>query len=99
MTRNDSAYESGERVFGPPVGTFDVEWVARDVERRTGTTLRDAQRGVAAAWLAARRSASLEHAVMTDAATAEGLPPETAQTLVAQIVAYCTAYDVDPAAR
>ena len=32
----DQAYVSGERVFGPPLGTFVVEWVAREVDRLTG---------------------------------------------------------------
>ena len=31
--REPSTYVSGERVFGPPLGTFDVEWVAREVQR------------------------------------------------------------------
>lgn len=99
VTGEDSAYVSGERVFGPPVGTFDIEWVAREVERGAGCTRHDAHRGVRAAWVAARATASLDEALLADAVGAEGLPGDTVRVVVGQVVAYCRAYEVDPAAR
>lgn len=92
-----SWYSSGERVFGPPQGTFDVEWVARELERRTGLPYATVHRAVAAAWAAARATGSLDRRRLADAAAATGLPQETADALAAYVAGYCEAYEVDPA--
>jgi hypothetical protein len=92
-------YSSGERVFAPPLGVFDVEWVAREVERRTGTSFDVAHAGTAAAWRAARTAGALDVGTLTAAAEDVGVPPEAAGTLARCVQAYCDAYDVDPADR
>jgi hypothetical protein len=94
-----TTYETGERVFGPPLGTFDVEWVAREVQRLTGADVTQAHRAVESAWSAARQSGSAEAASLTDALAAQGTVPLISQVTGALVAGYCAAYDVDPAAR
>lgn len=94
-----TGYSSGERVFGPPVGAFDAEWVAREVQRTTGAAFVDVHRAVEAAWAAARTSGSLGRDDLAEAARATGLGPGAADVLADQVIAYCRAYQVDPAAR
>jgi hypothetical protein len=97
--REPSTYESGERVFGPPLGTFDVEWVAREVERRTGTDVADAYRAVESAWRAARASGSVDPQALGDAVAATGASPDVSQVTAALVARYCSDYQIDPAAR
>ncbi len=93
----DSTYGSGERVFGPPRGTFDVEWVAREVDRLTGVGYVTAHDWVAAAWEHARRAASLDVTGICDAVVGRGAGTATGELVSRHVVAYCEAYDVDPA--
>jgi hypothetical protein len=97
--REPSTYVSGERVFGPPLGTFDVEWVAREVQRLTGADVAQAHRSVEAAWSVARESGSAEAEKLDEALSARGVPASVSQVTAALVEGYCTAYDVDPAAR
>lgn len=94
-----STYVSGERVFGPPIGTFDVEWVAREVQRLTGADITQAHRSVEAAWSVARESGSAEAAALNEALSAGGVPVSVSRVTAALVAGYCAAYDVDPAAR
>jgi len=55
-----ATYSSGERVFGPPVGTFDVEWVARGAARALGWTDATEIEAVANAWQRLRTTGRLE---------------------------------------
>ena len=91
-----STYGSGERVFGPPRGTFDVEWVAREVDRLTGAGYATAHDLVATAWDHARRTASLDDTGIRDAVVARGADTATGELVSRHVVAYCEAYDVDP---
>jgi hypothetical protein len=93
------AYVSGERVFGPPVGTFDIDWVAREVERSTVASFPDAHRAVAAAWNRAREHGVLDGQALADAARGTGVPPDVGDSVADYVIAYCQAYAVDPAAR
>ena len=90
-----STYGSGERVFGPPRGTFDVEWVAREVDRLTGAGYATAHDWVAAAWEHARGTASLDVTGICDAVVGRGASTATAELVSRHVVAYCEAYDVD----
>lgn len=92
-------YSSGERVFAPPIGVFDIDWVAREVERTAGMSFDIAHAGTAAAWGAARTAGFLDVGALTAAAANVGVPPEAAATLARYVTAYCDAYDVDPADR
>lgn len=92
-------YVSGERVFGPPVGTFDVEWVAREIERATGTTFDVAHAAVEQTWAAARRIGSLAPGPLAQAAESAGASADVAASIATYVAAYCDAYGVDPAAR
>ena len=93
------AYVSGERVFGPPVGTFDVEWVAREVERRSSVPFAQAHQAVASAWSAARSTGDLGPTSLAAAARAAGASDGLSDLVARQVGAYCEAYEVDPAAR
>lgn len=90
---------SGERVFGPPLGTFDVEWVAREVQRLTGVDVTEAHRCVEAAWCVARESGAAEVEALNGALSARGVPASVSQVTASLVAGYCAAYDVDPAAR
>lgn len=92
-------YVSGERVFGPPVGTFDVEWVAREVDRSTAATFGESHQAVSAVWNRARAAGTLDGATLTAAAQAAGASRDVAEAAVTYVIAYCRAYAVDPAAR
>jgi hypothetical protein len=92
-----STYGSGERVFGPPRGTFDVEWVAREIDRGTGAGYPAAHDWVATAWDHARRTASVHEDGIRAALLASGAPTAAADLVARHVVAYCEAYDVDPA--
>ncbi len=94
-----TTYESGERVFGPPLGTFDVEWVAREVQRLTGADVAQAHRAVETAWSLARASGKVDPVAITDGLSAQGTAPVVSQMTAALVAGYCAAYDVDPAAR
>ncbi len=90
----DQAYVSGERVFGPPLGTFDVEWVAREVDRLTGCGLSSAHDWVAAAWSRARSAGSVDEPGLSAAAAAAGADLPSAGAVARYVAAYCQAYDV-----
>jgi len=92
-----STYGSGERVFGPPRGTFDVEWVAREVDRLTGAGYSPAHDWVATAWGHARHTAALGEDDIRAAVLASGADAATADLVARHVVAYCEAYEVDPA--
>ena len=92
-------YVSGERVFGPPIGTFDVDWVARQIERETTASFGQAHRAVVAAWQHARGSGSLDAEELDAAARRSGASAAVAEAVAEHVAAYCAAYDVDPAAR
>ena len=90
-----STYVSGERVFGPPVGTFDVEWVTRQIERETPASFDEAHSAVAAAWAHARQARSLDVDDLARAAQAVGVSAQVGGAVATQVVAYCAAYHVD----
>jgi hypothetical protein len=90
----DSTYVSGERVFGPPRGTFDVEWVAREVDRVTDVGYATAHDWVAAAWRQARSTGSLAEDNVRAAVLEIGGNPASADVVARHVVAYCTAYEV-----
>lgn len=97
--REPSSYVPGERVFGPPLGSFDVDWVAREVERSTGASFRDAHRAVELAWQSARTAQVVDETVIGTALMLAGLDEHLTDAVTEYVVAYCHAYDVDPAAR
>jgi hypothetical protein len=96
---SDSTYDWGERVFAPPVGSFDVEWVSRGVERSTGLAFQDAVRLVADLWWQAREKGSTDVDVLVADGWEERVPLSAVRIAARLVEAYCRAYDVDPAAR
>lgn len=92
-------YVSGERVFGPPVGTFDIEWVARQIERETTASFAQAHTAVSAAWTHARRSGSLDAEALAGTAHASGASAAVSSAVADHVIAYCSAYGVDPSSR
>lgn len=93
---DDATYVSGERVFGPPRGTFDVEWVAREVDRLTGSGYRTAHGWVDQAWAQVRRTSELDEAAIRTVVERAGADVPTAAAVARHVVAFCDAYDVDP---
>lgn len=53
-----SDWVSGERVFGPPSGTFDVDWLVPAVVEQAGVHPAAAREALAAAWAAHRSGRS-----------------------------------------
>ena len=88
-------YASGERVFGPPLGTFDTEWVAREVDRVTRCGFVSAHDWVAAAWSWARSAGSVDGTGLRSAAVAAGADPASSDVVARYVAAYCESYDVN----
>lgn len=87
-------YVEGERVFAPPQGGFDPDWVAGLVlDRAPGAGIRARLAEAALAdWT--RRLAGRDEASRVRAATGDGLVPATAATLVAAVDDFVAAYGV-----
>ncbi|WP_432542638.1 hypothetical protein [Kineococcus sp. SYSU DK002] len=85
-------YVEGERVFAPPAGSFDPDWVAGLVLDRTSTPVpRTALAGAALAdW--SRRDAGEDERVR--ALEGDGLDPATARHVVRAVEDFATAYGV-----
>lgn len=101
MTTDDAAgsYGEGERVFGPPQGTYDADWVASSARqadpglpRETAVLLaRDAWRHLQRA--GATDSTEIARRLLADHRQAGA----TAANVVAvAAVQFCAAYEVDP---
>lgn len=90
-------YSSGERVFGPPQGTFDVEWVAREVDRLTHCGFAPAHDWVVAAWSWARSAGSVDQGGLRAAAVAAGADQTSSDAVARYVAAYCETYEVNPA--
>ena len=89
-------YVEGERVFAPPLGSFDPDWVAGLVLDRVGAAVPVPRRDLAAAagadW--ARRGAGLAQEARVRALGGEGLPAATAREVVEAVEDFVTAYGV-----
>ena len=96
---SEGTYDWGERVFAPPVGSFDVEWVSRGVERSTGLAFPDAVRLVSDLWSRAREAGSTDVDVLVGDGWEEHVPLSSVRIAARMVEEYCKAYDVDPAAR
>ncbi len=55
MTSSPSDWGSGERVFGPPAGTLDVDWLVPALLERVPTDPAAARQALRTAWLAHRQ--------------------------------------------
>lgn len=96
-----STYGEGERVFGPPQGSFDPDWVASTARQADpGLPPETAQRLAERCWahlqdIGELDAPALARALMVDA-------PEvgaTAANVVARAaVDFCTSYHADPSA-
>jgi hypothetical protein len=93
------SYASGERVFGPPAGVFDVEWVARAVERECGVPFGLAHGAVTTAWNAALAAGTVNAAPLERAIVDSGQPPLLGHCVALAVEAYCRSYEVDLAER
>ena len=89
-------YSSGERVFGPPRGTFDVEWAARALqERRPGTPFDAAWSLAERAWEALRATGRPDPGAVARALADDGVPRAEADDAARVAVDLALAYDVD----
>ena len=97
MTGSD--YGEGERVFGPPQGSYDADWVASSARQSDpGLPAETAQLLAQDAWKHLREAgpsdpAEIARRLMADHRAAGA----TAANVVAvAAVQFCAAYDVDP---
>lgn len=90
-------YVEGERVFAPPAGSFDPDWVAGLVLDRLGTAAAVTRPVLAAAAQAdwTRRGEGGDEDARLRALTGDGLPDATALALVRAAEDFVTAYGVD----
>jgi hypothetical protein len=92
-------YDEATRLYGPPQGTFDAEWVTRIVrQRRPALAWDDASRLVAAAWrhLWASPQLSAEELVAYVALDEPARQDEELATAVAAVLDFVEVYDVEP---
>ncbi len=99
MSPDDGAYGEGERVFGPPQGSYDADWVANSARTADpGLPELLARELATAAWDHLRAIHELDapevaRRLMVDFDTAGA----TAASVVAKAaVDFCAAYDVQP---
>jgi hypothetical protein len=90
-------YVEGERVFAPPAGSFDPDWVAGLVLDRLGAAAAVSRPALAVAAQAdwTRRDAGGDEDARVRALTADGLPEPTALALVRAAEDFVTAYGVE----
>ena len=93
-TGGTGPYVEGERVFAPPQGSFDVDWVASlAAERLDSSVQRDTVLvGVRTAWAALAHGWHVREA--TDALCAVGFSEDDAGTVVRAAVDFIEAYAV-----
>lgn len=93
-----SSYVEGERVFGPPYGSYDADWVASAARQADpGLPRETAQLLARAAWPLLRELGTTDPPALARRLMAEQEVGATAANTVAvAAVAFCAAYDVDP---
>lgn len=97
--QRDVPYGEGERVFGPPQGTYDADWVASSArESDPGLPREVAVQLARSAWEHLRAVGSSDPNEIARRLLAEYREAgATAANVVAvAAVQYCAAYDVDP---
>ena len=101
MSRVTGSYGEGERVFGPPQGSYDADWVAAAARSKDPGLPEETARELAVyAWEHLRETGALDapevaRRLMADHRTAGA----TAANVVAlAAVEFCEAYGVDPSA-
>lgn len=89
-------YVEGERVFAPPRGSFDPDWVAGLVLDRVGPAAATARSVLADAAHAdrTRRDGGAGEGERLQALAADGLPPATARAVLRAVEDFVTAYGV-----
>lgn len=96
-----SSYAEGERVFGPPQGTYDADWVASAAREADPGLPRDVAVQLAReAWGHLREAGVSDPAEIARRLLADNRAAgATAANVVAvAAVRFCAAYDVDPQA-
>ncbi|GAA0317631.1 hypothetical protein [Kineococcus aurantiacus] len=90
-------YVEGERVFAPPLGSLDPDWVAGLVLDRLGPAAAVPRQVLADAAQAdwTRRSAGRGQDERAAALGGDGLPAGTARAVVRAVEDFVTAYGVD----
>ena len=89
-------YAEGERVFGPPQGTFDPEWAARLLLDRLPGLAWDEACGLAeAAWAALRAVGRPDAGAVTGRLAEAGTAGDRAAAAAAVAVALVESYEVD----
>jgi hypothetical protein len=89
-------YVEGERVFAPPQGSFDPDWVAGLVLDRVGSAVTVPRRVLADAAQAdwGRRSRGVAEGPRVQTLQENGLEPTTARDVVRAVEDFVTAYGV-----
>lgn len=99
VSASEQPYVEGERVFGPPAGTYDADWVASAARQRDpGLPAETASLLARAAWPALRELGELDAPALARALLAGnpdvGATPCNAVATAA--VDFCTSYGVAP---
>lgn len=99
--RTADAYVEGERVFGPPQGSYDADWVASSArEADPGLPSEVAVELARDAWRHLREAGATDPAEIARRLFADHpAPGATAANVVAvAAVQFCAVYEVDPQA-
>ena len=100
MTGPES-YDEGERVFGPPQGSYDADWVASSARQADpGLPLETASLLARDAWRHLREAGASDPAEIARRLMAEhrSAGATAANVVAVAAVQFCAAYEVDPQA-
>jgi hypothetical protein len=93
-------YAEGERVFGPPSGSFDADWVAAAARQHDpGLPAETATLLAGQAWALLREIGELDAPALARALMAAnpGVGATPANVVATASVSFCRSYGVDPA--
>lgn len=99
MSTSEPPYAEGERVFGPPAGSFDADWVAA-AARQQDPGLPPETAGLLAgqAWAELSRLGDLDAPALARALMAAnpGVGATPCNVVATASVSFCELYDVHP---
>lgn len=98
VSSSGPSYGEGERVFGPPQGSYDADWVASAARQRDpGLPPETAALLADRAWPLLREQGALDAPALARALMAsEGVGATPANVVATAAVAFCQAYGVQP---
>ncbi len=98
MPTSEQSYGEGERVFGPPAGSFDADWVANAARSQDpGLPPETASLLAGQAWPLLREAGELDAPALARALLADNpdVGASPCAVVAAAAVAFCEAYAVE----